>query len=108
MQKQCSDLFEAISEQERMDASSIRRGLDAFVVAQDEAKEALIQVLMDGLMHPCRDQGVLGAVFLSGPTGVGKTELARALAHTLFGDPDGFTYISAETMTHPADVSILK
>lgn len=64
-------------------------------------------MLIHGLAHPCRDQGVLGAVFLAGPTGVGKTELARALANMLFGNPDAFTRICGETMVHPMDVSKL-
>ena len=42
---------------------------------------------------------------LAGPTGVGKTELMRALSNTLFGTPDGYIKIDGGLMTHPADVS---
>jgi len=58
--------------------------MDEYVVAQDDAKHRLIQTLLDGMYNVYPDQGVLGAVMLAGPTGVGKTELVRALSHTLF------------------------
>lgn len=83
------------------------RWLDEYVVGQEEAKKALIQVVINGLFNVYRDQGALGAVFLAWPTGVGKTELARSLARTLFGDSSAFTLITAQTMSHPADIAQL-
>ena len=38
--------------------------------------------------HPGRPQGIL---FFAGPTGVGKTELAKSLAQVLFGSEDAYT-----------------
>lgn len=58
------------------------------VVGQDHAITALanaIKTAMSGLSDPSRPYGVF--LFL-GPTGVGKTELAKALAEFLFGDED--------------------
>ena len=55
------------------------------VVGQDEAVEAVAEAVRAsraGLNHPDRP---VGSFLFLGPTGVGKTELARALAQTLFG-----------------------
>src|ERR687894_1421095 len=56
------------------------------VVGQDEAVEAVARAVRRaraGLGDPSRP---VGSFLFLGPTGVGKTELARALAETLFGD----------------------
>jgi ATP-dependent Clp protease ATP-binding subunit ClpB len=56
------------------------------VVGQDEAVKAVaeaVQRARAGLSDPRRP---LGTFLFLGPTGVGKTELARALAETLFDD----------------------
>ncbi|MFH1354502.1 MAG: AAA family ATPase [bacterium] len=58
------------------------------VIAQDEAVTAISSAIRRnrvGLKDPNRPQGSF--LFL-GPTGVGKTELTRALADTLFGSND--------------------
>jgi len=65
--------------------SSIRAELQKSLVGQAEAVEvatSVLATLKSGLHDPHRPLGVL---LLCGPTGVGKTELARALARTLFG-----------------------
>ena len=61
--------------------------LHGSVVAQDEAIMALARSIRRsraGLKDPNRP---IGSFIFSGPTGVGKTELARALAKFLFADP---------------------
>jgi ATP-dependent Clp protease ATP-binding subunit ClpC len=58
------------------------------VVGQDTAVEAVADAVRAGragLAHPDRP---VGSFLFLGPTGVGKTELARALAEALFGTPD--------------------
>ncbi|WP_308282738.1 ATP-dependent Clp protease ATP-binding subunit [Pseudonocardia nigra] len=55
------------------------------VVGQDDAVEAVADAVRAGragLAHPDRP---VGSFLFLGPTGVGKTELARALAEALFG-----------------------
>ncbi|HPQ17135.1 MAG TPA: AAA family ATPase, partial [Bryobacteraceae bacterium] len=56
------------------------------VVGQDEAVQAVAEAVMrarSGLKDPNRP---IGSFIFLGPTGVGKTELARALAEFLFDD----------------------
>lgn len=56
------------------------------VVGQEEAVEAISKAIRRaraGLKDPKRP---IGSFIFLGPTGVGKTELARALAEALFGD----------------------
>ncbi len=56
------------------------------VIGQDEAVRAVADAVLRaraGIKDPNRP---IGSFLFLGPTGVGKTELARALAHTLFDD----------------------
>lgn len=58
------------------------------VIGQDEAVVAVSEAVrrsMAGLKDPNRP---IGSFLFLGPTGVGKTELARSLAEFLFGDED--------------------
>jgi ATP-dependent Clp protease ATP-binding subunit ClpC len=58
------------------------------VIGQDEAVKAIARALRRaraGLKDPSRP---IGSFIFLGPTGVGKTELARALADAMFGDED--------------------
>jgi ATP-dependent Clp protease ATP-binding subunit ClpC len=67
--------------------ADLRSFFEARVMGQPEAVEAvmdLVTLVKAGLTDPNKPFGVLLFV---GPTGVGKTELARALADRLFGDP---------------------
>jgi ATP-dependent Clp protease ATP-binding subunit ClpC len=74
-----------LTEVERHRLLHLEEQLRRRVIGQDEAVEAVadaIRASRAGLKHP--DHPVGSFLFL-GPTGVGKTELARALAETLFG-----------------------
>jgi ATP-dependent Clp protease ATP-binding subunit ClpB len=63
------------------------------VVGQDEAVESIGDAVLrarSGLKDPKRP---IGSFLFLGPTGVGKTELARALAETLFDSEDNIVRI---------------
>lgn len=63
------------------------------VIGQDDAVQAVSKAVRrarSGLKNPKRP---IGSFIFLGPTGVGKTELARALAEALFGDEDSLVRI---------------
>jgi ATP-dependent Clp protease ATP-binding subunit ClpC len=74
-----------LTEVERRRLLHLEEQLRRRIIGQDEAVEAVadaIRASRAGLKHPGRP---VGSFLFLGPTGVGKTELARALAETLFG-----------------------
>ncbi len=77
-----------LGEDERVRYASMVEHIKERVVGQDEAVLAVsraIKTARVGLKDPRRP---IGAFLFLGPTGVGKTELARALAEFLFGSED--------------------
>src|SRR5689334_2560277 len=77
-----------LTEEERDRLLRLEERLHERVVGQDEAVEAVAEAVRRaraGLADPSRPDGSF--LFL-GPTGVGKTELARTLAEALFGSED--------------------
>jgi ATP-dependent Clp protease ATP-binding subunit ClpA len=85
----------------------IERVLRRRVIGQDDAIDALLSSfarLFSGLRDPARP--VLTALLL-GPTGVGKTETARALSTALFGADDGVTRINCEEYAHGHEMAKL-
>lgn len=81
--------------------------LQARIMGQNGAIDALVcswARLLSGLRDPSRP--LLTALFL-GPTGVGKTETAKALAEALFGSADALTRIDCEEYAHGHEVAKL-
>jgi len=86
---QVSGLPRAIlDDREKTDLASLRSFFSARVIGQDEAVSAIVDriaMLKAGLTDPGRPVGVF---LFAGPTGTGKTELAKTLAEYLFGTPE--------------------
>ncbi|MGW2822063.1 ATP-dependent Clp protease ATP-binding subunit [Streptomyces sp. NPDC001443] len=75
-----------LTEEERERLMKLEEHLHERVVGQDEAITAIARAVRRaraGMSDPNRP---VGSFLFLGPTGVGKTELARALAAALFGD----------------------
>jgi ATP-dependent Clp protease ATP-binding subunit ClpA len=74
---------QTVSSDDRSKLATLERDLKTVVYGQDNAIEALaaaIKMARSGLGRP---EKPIGAFLFSGPTGVGKTEVARQLAFTL-------------------------
>lgn len=77
-----------ITEGESEKLVNLEKTLQSKVIGQDEACYAVAKAVKRaraGLKDPKRP---IGSFIFLGPTGVGKTELAKALASALFGDED--------------------
>ena len=88
-----------LGEDERLRYASMVEHLKERIIGQDQAVLAVsraIKTARVGLKDPKRP---IGAFLFLGPTGVGKTELAKALAEFMFGD---------EEATLPLDMSEFK
>ncbi|MEQ3549985.1 ATP-dependent Clp protease ATP-binding subunit [Pseudonocardia nematodicida] len=86
---------------------ALEEHLHTRVVGQDEAVEAVADAVRAGragLGHPDRP---VGSFLFLGPSGVGKTELARALAEALFGSPDRIVRLDMSEYTDRASVTRL-
>ncbi|XZE43895.1 ATP-dependent Clp protease ATP-binding subunit [Pirellulaceae bacterium SH467] len=77
------------------------------VVSQDQAVSAVAKAVRrsrSGLKDPKRPTGCF---IFAGPTGVGKTLLAKALAESLFGDSDALIHIDMSEYMEKHNVSRL-
>jgi ATP-dependent Clp protease ATP-binding subunit ClpC len=77
------------------------------VIGQEEAIKAISRAIRRsraGLKDPLRP---IGSFIFSGPTGVGKTELARALAEFLFADRDALIRVDMSEYMEKFSVSRL-
>jgi ATP-dependent Clp protease ATP-binding subunit ClpC len=97
-----------LDDKERIELKEVRAFFAARVIGQDEAVSAVVDriaMLKAGLVDPDRPVGVF---LFAGPTGTGKTELAKTLAEYLFGSPDRMARLDmSEFQTAEATSKIL-
>ena len=96
-----------LTETEKEKFLNLEKYLKKRVVGQDNAVKAVsfaIRRTMSGIGDPSRPNGVFLFV---GPTGVGKTELAKALAEALFADESKLIRIDMSEYMEKASVAKL-
>lgn len=75
-----------IQSQEKERLLNMEEYLRRRVVGQDRALKTLTDAILESRSGMNKPGQPIGSFFLLGPTGTGKTELAKALAETLFND----------------------
>jgi ATP-dependent Clp protease ATP-binding subunit ClpC len=96
-----------ITDAQRAGLLALEQQLEARVIGQSEAVRIVAEAVRRaraGLKDPRKPVG--GFLFV-GPSGVGKTELARALAHALFGTDDALVRLDLSEFTEAHTVSRL-
>ncbi len=94
-------------ESERQNLRTLENDLRKHVVGQDEAISAVARAIRRsraGLKDPKRP---IGSFLFLGPTGVGKTELAKSLAAELFGGEENLIRLDMSEYMEPHTVSRL-
>ena len=93
------------SEGERL--LGLEEELHRMVIGQNEAVSALAKAVRRGRVGLTDPNRPVGSFLFLGPTGVGKTELCRALAQALFGDPESMIRIDMSEYMESHSVSKL-
>jgi len=90
-----------VSENESEKLKNLEANLHKRVIGQDEAVSAVAKAIKRsrlGLKDPNKP---IGSFLFLGPTGVGKTELSKALAESLFGSEDALIRIDMSEYMEP-------
>jgi len=77
-----------ISQDENEKLKNLEKTLHERVIGQSEAVASVAKAIKRGRVGLKDPKRPIGSFMFLGPTGVGKTELSKALAETLFGDED--------------------
>lgn len=96
-----------LEEKEQEKLLKMEEGLHGRVIGQDEAIKAIANAVRRsraGIKDPKRP---IGSFIFLGPTGVGKTLLARALAEFLFGDENALVQLDMSEYMEKFNVSRL-
>ena len=96
-----------ITEDENKKLKNLEKELHKRVVGQDEAVEAVAKAIRRGRVGLKDPKRPIGSFLFLGPTGVGKTELSKALAECLFGDENSMIRVDMSEYMEPHSVSKL-
>ncbi len=81
--------------------------LRARVIGQEEAIAAVSRAIRRGRMGLKDPKRPIGSFIFMGPTGIGKTELTKALADVMFGDPNAMIRLDMSEYMEKHSVSKL-
>lgn len=96
-----------ITEDENIRLKNLEKNLHERVIGQNEAVEAVSKAIRRGRVGLKDPKRPIGSFLFLGPTGVGKTELSKALAEALFGDENAMIRIDMSEFMEPHSVSKL-
>ena len=96
-----------LTQDENEKLKNLEKTLHERVIGQNEAVEAVAKAIRRGRVGLKDPNRPIGSFLFLGPTGVGKTELSKALAETLFGNENAMIRIDMSEYMQPHSVSKL-
>ena len=96
-----------ITQDENEKLKNLEEMLHKRVVGQDEAVKAVAKAIRRGRVGLKDPNRPIGSFLFLGPTGVGKTELSKALAECLFGNEDAMIRVDMSEFMEPHSVAKL-
>ena len=96
-----------LTQDENEKLKNLEKTLHERVIGQNEAVEAVAKAIRRGRVGVKDPNRPIGSFLFLGPTGVGKTELSKALAETLFGNENAMIRIDMSEYMEPHSVSKL-
>ena len=96
-----------ITQDENEKLKNLEETLHKRVIGQNEAVEAVSKAIRRGRVGLKDPNRPIGSFLFLGPTGVGKTELSKALAEALFGNEDAMIRVDMSEYMEPHSVAKL-
>lgn len=96
-----------LTQDENEKLKNLEKTLHERVIGQNEAVEAVAKAIRRGRVGLKDPNRPIGSFLFLGPTGVGKTELSKALAEALFGNENAMIRIDMSEYMEPHSVSKL-
>ena len=94
-----------LNEDDNEKIKNLERNLHKRVIGQNEAVEAVAKAIRRGRIGLKDPKRPIGSFLFLGPTGVGKTELCKALAENLFDNEDNMIRLDMSEYMEPHSVS---
>ena len=97
----------ALSRTEKERLLQLEQALHERVVGQNAAVEAVCRAVRRGRSGMADEERPAASMLFAGPTGVGKTELCKALADVVYGSADSLVRIDMSEYMEPGSVTRL-
>lgn len=96
-----------LTQDENEKLKHLEESLHQRVIGQNEAVEAVAKAIRRGRVGLKDPNRPIGSFLFLGPTGVGKTELSKALAESLFGNEEAMIRVDMSEYMEPHSVAKL-
>lgn len=96
-----------VNESQMEKLRGIKKKISDRIIGQDEAVDSVVRVLKRGSLKLKDSSRPIGSLLFLGPTGVGKTEMAKVIAEEFFGNPKNIIRLDMSEYMEPNAVSKL-
>jgi len=91
----------------QIDLAKLKYEMDAAIIGQENAKQEVFERLRRLVQFPKRDRGPFLRMLFVGPSGVGKTEIARILCRQVFESEAAMLTVACTEYSQPHEVAKL-